>query len=160
MVSVHATTIRYWVIGAGIPLRTQSESQRIQYAMGRRKPPWLGKRGEENPNFKGGRRLKADGYIQIYQPNHHRATSQGYILEHILIWERVHGKQLPKDWVIHHLNGIKGDNRPENLVAMSRKKHYIVLRAKAQRIRELEAKVRLLEKTLDNSQMVFFMGEN
>jgi len=43
------------------------------------------------------------------------------------------------------LNGIKGDNRPENLVALPSKKHYLILKEKSRRIRELEAKIGELE---------------
>ena len=70
---------------------------------------------------------------------HPRANSKDRILEHIWIWEEAHGKPLPKGWIIHHLNGIKDDNRPKNLMALPNKKHYLVLQAKAKRIQELEA---------------------
>lgn len=79
------------------------------------------------------------GYIRIYVLNHPRRDKSGYVLEHILVWEQTNGKYLPKDWIVHHLNGRKSDNRIENLVALPNRKHYLVLQAKAKRIQELEA---------------------
>ena len=90
-------------------------------------------------NWKGGRRTSRKGYIYIRCQRHHRATTRGFVFEHILIWEHANGKMLPDGWVIHHLNGIKTDNRPKNLVALSSQKHCEVLAAKAKRIQELEA---------------------
>lgn len=107
------------------------------------------------PNWKGGRRSN-HGYILILKPEHPRADKAGYVPEHILIWEQVHNKPLPQGWVIHHLNGIKADNRPENFLALPSRKHHDVLAAKAQRIRELEAKVKLLEKALDSQQIIWW----
>ncbi len=91
--------------------------------------------------WKGGRVKTANGYITVYKPDHPRATggNRKYVLEHILIWEEAHGKPLPQGWIIHHINGIPDDNRIENLIALPRKKHYLVLQAKAKRIQELEA---------------------
>jgi len=74
----------------------------------------------------------------LTRPNHPRANN-GYVLEHIIIWEEANGKPLPKGWIIHHLNGIRDDNRLVNLQALPNKKHYLVLQAKAKRIQELEA---------------------
>lgn len=90
-------------------------------------------KGEQHPNWKGGRIIK-DGYIQIKRP-----AKRGYIYEHILIWEQAHGKSLPKGWVIHHYNGIKNDNRPSNLFAKSKKQHRLVIPELQKRIQELEA---------------------
>ncbi len=39
-----------------------------------------------------------------------------YIVEHRAIVQDVLGKKLPKNCVIHHLNGIKSDNRKKNLL--------------------------------------------
>lgn len=96
------------------------------------------------------------GYTMVWNPTHLRAGTNGYVREHILVWEQIHNKPLPKGWVIHHLNGIKSDNRPENLIALPDKKHIRILSAKAQRIRELEAKVKLLERALDGQQMIWW----
>lgn len=84
-------------------------------------------------------RVLDNGYMGVLCPEHPRARKGGYVLEHILVWEEAHGKPLPKGWIIHHLNGIKSDNRPQNLVALPNKKHYLLLQAKAKRIQELEA---------------------
>jgi len=98
------------------------------------------RKGENAPTWKGGRVKDSGGYILIYKPDHPK-TRQGrpYVFEHVLVWEEMHGTLLPKGWIIHHLNGIKDDNRPKNLVAMPNRKHYLVFQAKAKRIQELEA---------------------
>lgn len=122
--------------------------------------------GENHPNWKGGRKKTSWGYVLVLNPNHERAQSLGknkdsrYVLEHILVWEHVHNQKLPKNWSIHHLNGIKDDNRPENLVALPNRKHAHVLSEKAKRIRELEAKVKILERALDANQLMFNVSEN
>ncbi len=73
-------------------------------------------------NFRKGKVIRGNGYLGIYLPSHPRAT-QGYVLEHILVWEKAHNQPIPKGWIIHHKNHDKKDNRPENLEAMPRSKH-------------------------------------
>lgn len=101
-------------------------------------------KAEKASNWRGGRKISTGGYVQIYHPGpHHRGVKQGhsvYVLEHILVWEEAHRKPLPNGWVIHHLNGIKTDNRTENLVAIKPKNHggWTYTQALQARIRELE----------------------
>ena len=73
------------------------------------------------PNIKRG-----DGYRAIHYAKHPRAGKDGYVLEHIVVWERTHKKTLPEGWIIHHLNGDKADNRPENLMALPNRLHVLV----------------------------------
>jgi len=112
--------------------------------------------GERHPQWKGGRRKRTGGYILIKDPDNPRAEADGYVLEHIYVWQIQHQKVLPKGWSIHHLNGIKNDNRPENLLALPTKKHLLVIPEIKKKIRELELKVKLLEKALDSQQMIFW----
>lgn len=136
-----------------IPTRSNSEGIKLAYATGRMK----------HQNWKGGRRRKVEGgYIRILAHGHHRVNRDGYVLEHIMIWEKTHGKELPEGWVIHHINGIKDDNRPRNLLALPRGKHHnqLVAQALKERIRELEVDVKLLEKALDSAQLIFRVTEN
>ena len=99
--------------------------------------------GENTSNWKGGIRYH-HGYRFVYNPSHHRSDGT-YVAEHILVWEKAHNKPLPKGYVIHHLNGTKDDNRPENLIALHTQKHFHVLRKKSERITTLEARITLLE---------------
>ena len=96
-------------------------------------------KGSLHGNWKGGRTISKRGYVLVLDRTHPRADSTtGYVSEHILVWEQAHDKPLPEGWVIHHLNGIKSDNRSINLIAFPDRKHKNILQAKAKRIQELE----------------------
>ena len=73
------------------------------------------KHGKDHYNWKGGRRINHDGYVLIYKPSHPFSESMGYIMEHRLIMEEKLGRYLTKEEVVDHINGIKNDNRIENL---------------------------------------------
>lgn len=68
--------------------------------------------GPESLNWKGGR-SKKNGYVRIWQPN--SAKSRTYVLEHILVMEKHLGRKLCGKETVHHKNGIRDDNRIENL---------------------------------------------
>lgn len=73
------------------------------------------KSGAANPRWQEGRSTTADGYVRLRRPDHPHADSHGYVLEHRLVAERTLGRHLLPTEVVHHLNHVKGDNRPENL---------------------------------------------
>ena len=71
--------------------------------------------GEKAANWQGGRRKDKSGYVLVYFPESHLSDKDGYVREHRLVAEQHLGRLLSKIEVIHHINGIKDDNRPENL---------------------------------------------
>jgi uncharacterized protein (DUF1330 family) len=72
--------------------------------------------------WKGGKTVK-DGYILIRVPNHPNTHSNSYYPEHRLVMEKELGRYLDKEEVVHHVNGNKQDNRPENLVITTHELH-------------------------------------
>lgn len=70
--------------------------------------------GEKHHNWKGGRYVR-DGYVMVKVENHPYANRYGYVLEHRLVMEKELGRYLKPTEVVNHRNGIRSDNRYENL---------------------------------------------
>jgi len=60
-----------------------------------------------------------NGYRLILLPDHPRSDSYGYVREHIAVMERVIGRRLTDREVVHHKNGDKQNNHPDNLSLFS-----------------------------------------
>lgn len=89
-----------------------------------------------------GRKIRKDhqGYIYIYCPNHPHKTSDGRILEHRLVMEQKLKRFLEQDEIVHHLNGIRDDNRTENLILTIKgeHEHFTFIKQLQRRIVDLE----------------------
>ena len=73
--------------------------------------------------YKGGTRID-HGYIKITMPEHPRADGKGYVLEHVVNWERLHCCPVPNGYIVHHKNFIKTDNDAScNLILMTLTDH-------------------------------------
>ncbi len=103
--------------------------------------------GKEHPMWNGGRIITSGGYVRVHYPNHPDAVNN-YVLEHRLVLEQKLGRPLKSTEVGHHLNGIKADNRPENLVAVPRGCHIHLAEPFKERIKQLEAQVEELQAQL------------
>lgn len=78
--------------------------------------------GEKNLQWKNGRSKHTSGYLLVRKPEHPRSQS-GYIFEHILIAEKKIGRFIKQNESVHHINGIRTDNRLENLSIMTVGEH-------------------------------------
>lgn len=114
------------------PNKTPLAIYKKAYKLGLRRSPEIeflnrseAKKGEKASNWNGGVKKTKKGYRLILCPEHHRADTAGYVLEHIFVWEKETGIRLPDNCCVHHLNGIKDDNRIENLCVMLQKAHTV-----------------------------------
>jgi hypothetical protein len=80
--------------------------------------------GKNHYAWKGGRNKVRGGYVEIYCPDHPASRGGKYVREHRLVMEKHLGRYLLSSELVHHKNGIKDDNRLENLVLMTRDLHF------------------------------------
>jgi hypothetical protein len=70
--------------------------------------------GDKHYNWSGGRHLNSKGYVYI------NISPGKRIQEHRHVMQQHLGRPLTKDETVHHINGVRNDNRLENLELWSK----------------------------------------
>jgi hypothetical protein len=84
------------------------------------------------------RYIDREGYIRIFVgKKHHLADQNGYMREHRVIAERMSGRLLNKGEEIHHKDGNKINNNPDNLEILNRQEHKERHRKKNRNLRKI-----------------------
>jgi lambda repressor-like predicted transcriptional regulator len=73
--------------------------------------------GKDNHFYKGGgRKLNGQGYVKLY-------VNGQWLFEHRVLMAKAIGRALQRHEDVHHINGIRDDNRLENLEVKTRSQH-------------------------------------
>jgi hypothetical protein len=81
-------------------------------------------KGTKNPRWKGGTFIDSKGYKFVLAPSHPNARKSGYVSEaHFVISKHLNRSIDTTTEVVHHINGIKLDNRLGNLIVIKRSEH-------------------------------------
>lgn len=149
------TTPRYW-----LPCKVCGKCRWVQMRWGKPERdicPICSRRGRSNHRWAGGRfKSTRSGYILVWidkdNPYHPMARKTSYVFEHRLVMARHLGRCLEPWEVIHHKNGIKDDNRLENLELLPSRLAHLpsirmqqVLKEQGKQIKQLQERLTLLE---------------
>lgn len=108
-------------------------------------------KGEEHPNWKGGRK-QSNGYILIWIEStssyYSMCNSHNYIPEHRLVMAKHLGRYLESWEIVHHKNGIRDDNRMENLELLPSQAEHLSITFLVEENKKLKKRIAELEKLL------------
>lgn len=102
-----------------IPCKSADGKERRRDSLGLPHNTLLTTRARSTSMDIGDTRTESAGYIMEKVGNsresHIRADVNGWVYQHILVAEQKYGISIGREYTVHHQNGIRSDNRPENL---------------------------------------------
>jgi hypothetical protein len=93
--------------------------------------PMFGKRRELSARWKGGRKIRRDGYVLIAVPDdypypaYQKGSGTKYALEHRVVVEQRLGRYLLPGEVVHHIDGNPSNNAEGNLEVFASQSEHI-----------------------------------
>lgn len=76
-------------------------------------------------------KVRYNGYIAVYMPEHHRAFENGCVYEHILVAEQKLGRKLLELEVVHHIDKDRINNSEDNLIVFATEQDHVLYHAGA-----------------------------
>lgn len=89
--------------------------------------------GKKSRFWRGGKYKMVSGYICVYSPNHPLANRDKYVMEHRLVMEKVIGRYLRPEEVVHHIDKDVSNNKPDNLLLFADNSEHIKYHASIRR---------------------------
>lgn len=99
------------------------------------------------------------GYVRMRlfsdEPFYSMANKNHWVFEHRLVMAKFLNRVLLPTELVHHLNGVRVDNRIENLVLCSTRahEHKTLVKVQAKRIKELEDELSELQKRYNTNTL-------
>ena len=84
---------------------------------------------ESNPNWKGGKSVTSHGYIVI-------RVGLKYLYEHRINAEKKIGRSLKRNEIVHHIDGNRTNNHPDNLLVVAGNANHYVYHRKSTHLRK------------------------
>lgn len=115
-------------------------------------------------NLERRRRHRSGGYLGIVLDRSDKyfpmAGSDNIVREHRLVVAKSLGRCLQPWEIVHHINGVKTDNRRENLELFPNPQVHNGFTILKLKVEKLEIENRQLRRALEGSQSIFYLGEN
>ena len=84
---------------------------------------------QEARGYKNDSKVFLNGYISIYMPEHKRSFENGCVYEHILVAEKILGRELKDGECVHHIDKSRTNNDESNLMVFKTNEDHICCHA-------------------------------
>ena len=86
--------------------------------------------------IEGKKHISSHGYVKVYVGRKHSmADGSGYAYEHRIIAEQILGRALMPNEKVHHIDGNRQNNSPENILVVDGNREHYVFHRKNQNLR-------------------------